>query len=104
MKCNQKNCPLQYNKDFNCEIENPKLCMYFSSDDYSTKHLKGFLFDSLVYRYIRAREQMAEYEYLRDKQSNVSNHTEEWLYYRIKANGDIARFIEILEEAIGEHD
>ena len=103
MKCNQKNCPLQYNENFNCEVENPKLCMYFSSDDYSTKHLKGFLFDSLVYRYMRAREQMAEYEYLRDKQSNTVDHRD-WLTYRRRANRDIARFIDILEEVIGEHD
>ena len=102
MKCNQKICPLEYKEYFKCEIKDPELCRYLSTD-YSTKHLKGFLFDSLAYRYIRAREQMAEYEYLRDKQSNTSDHTE-WLTYRIRANRDIARFIAILEEAIGEHD
>lgn len=67
------------------------------------KNLKGYQFDSLVYRYIRAREQMAEYEYLRDKQSNVSNHTE-WTVYRQRANRDIMRFIQILDEVIGEHE
>ena len=67
------------------------------------KKLKGYQYDSLIYRYIRAREQMAEYEFLRDEQSNVSNHTE-WTVYRQRANRDIMRFIQILEEVIGEHE
>lgn len=67
------------------------------------KKLKGYQYDSLVYRYIRAREQMAEYEYLRDRQSNVSNHIE-WATYRQRANKDIMRFVQILDETIGEHD
>ena len=67
------------------------------------KKLKGYQYDSLVYRYIRAREQMAEYEYLRDRQSNVSNHTE-WTVYRQRANRDIMRFVQILDEVIGEHE
>ena len=46
---------------------------------------------------------MAEYEYLRDKQSNVSNHTE-WTVYRQRANRDIMRFVQILNEVIGEHE
>ena len=69
----------------------------------TNKHTKGYIYDSLIYRYIRARETMAEYEYLRDKQSNVSNHTE-WIVYRQRANRDIMRFVQILDEAIGEHD
>lgn len=64
---------------------------------------KDYLYDSLCYRYIRAREQMAEYEYLRYCQSNKLG-TRNWLFYREKANRDIARFCEILNEAIGEHN
>jgi len=67
------------------------------------KKLKGYQYDSLIYRYIRAREQMAEYEYLRDRQSNISNHLE-WSTYRQKANHDIMRFVQILDETIGEHE
>ena len=67
------------------------------------KKLKGYQYDSLVYRYIRAREQMAEYEYLRDIESNVSNHTG-WAVYRQRASHDIMRFVQILDEAIGEHE
>ena len=71
--------------------------------NYNKKELKGYQYDSLVYRYIRAREQMAEYEYLRDTESNVSNHTG-WAIYRQRANHDIMRFVQILDEAIGEHE
>ena len=67
------------------------------------KKLKGYQYDSLVYRYIRAREQMAEYEYLRDRQSNVSKHRD-WTIYRERANRDIMRFVQILDEVIGEHE
>ena len=69
------------------------------------KKLKGYQYDSLVYRYIRAREQMAEYEYLRDVQSNAyNNKCKEWATYRELANRDILRFCKILNDAIGEHD
>ena len=74
-----------------------------SNENNNEKKLKGYQYDSLIYRYIRAREQMAEYEYLRDKQSNVSNHTE-WTVYRQRANRDIMRFVQILDEVIGEHE
>ncbi len=67
------------------------------------KHLNGYLYDSLCYRYIRAREQMAEYEYLREYQSNKRGTTD-WITYRRRANSDIMRFCQILDEAIGEHD
>ena len=67
------------------------------------KKLKGYQYDYLVYRYIRAREHMAEYEYLRDLQSNTSNHLD-WSTYRQRANRDIMRFIQILDETIGEHE
>ena len=69
---------------------------------FNTKE-KDYLYDSLCYRYIRAREQMAEYEYLRYCQSNKLG-TRDWLFYKERANRDIARFCEILNEAIGEHN
>ena len=62
------------------------------------KNLKGYQYDSLVYRYIRAREHMAEWEWERDHQSRER----EW-YFK-QANRDIARFCQILDEAIGEHN
>ena len=72
-------------------------------DTIDEKKLKCYQYDSLIYRYIRAREQMAEYEYLRDSQSNISNPTK-WTTYRQRANRDIMRFVQILNEVIGEHE
>ena len=63
------------------------------------KKLKGYQYDSLVYRYIRAREQMAEYEYIKE-----NKHIHDKAYYRLQANRDIMRFCQILDEAIGDHD
>ena len=62
------------------------------------KELKGYQYDSLVYRYIRAREAMAQWEWERDHQSRER----EWYFQQ--ANRDIARFCQILHEAIGEHN
>jgi hypothetical protein len=61
------------------------------------KKLKGYQYDSLVYRYIRAREAMAELEWSRDHKLEKSQ------YYDV-AKRDILRFCEILDEAIGEHE
>lgn len=70
-----------------------------AESNYNKKKLKGYQYDSLVYRYIRAREQMAEYEYVKD-----SRKEHDKAYYRLQANRDIMRFCQILDEAIGEHD
>jgi hypothetical protein len=65
------------------------------------KHTKGYIYDSLVYRYMRAREAMAEYEYLLyNKEGKGRDRT----FYRDSANRDLMRFCQILDEVIGEHD
>lgn len=66
----------------------------------SDKHIKGYMYDSLIYRYMRAREKMAEYEWL----SNKTKENRPLSFYQSRANRDIARFCQILDEAIGEHD
>ena len=66
-------------------------------DTTNEKKLKGYQYDSLVYRYIRAREAMAEWEWERDRKQERS-------WYFKQANRDIMRFCQILNEAIGEHD
>ena len=63
------------------------------------KKLKGYQYDSLVYRYIRAREQMAEYEFIKD-----SKKEHDKAYYQRQANRDIMRFCVILDEVMGEHE
>jgi len=70
-----------------------------SPDDEKLKHLKGYMYDSLVYRYIRAREHMAEWERINDGKNAVSKDL-----YTQMANRDIMKFCQILNEAIGEHD
>ena len=76
----------------------------FSDSEKDQKHSKGFMFDSLVYRFkdYQARAFQAEvtdYKY---------NHSCSDLEAREKVKGrhnrDLMRFIEILDEAIGEHD
>ena len=59
---------------------------------------KEYLYDSLCYRYIRAREHMAEWEYERDNHK----HGKDWYYEN--ATRDMMRFFKILNEAIGEHN
>ena len=68
-----------------------------SEANYNKKHFKGYIYDSLMYRYIVARKQMAELEFLRNKQDPYNS-------YQRQANRDIMRFAQILNEAIGEHD
>lgn len=74
---------------------NDNIIFDFNND----KKLKGYQFDSLVYRYIRAREQMAEYEYCKDP-----SHTSNKEYYYKQARRDILKFCQILNEVIGEHE
>jgi len=65
----------------------------------NNKHLKGFIFDSLVYRYKNAREKLAIYEEQEKKKKGEGfDHIEKI------AQRDIMKFIEILNEAIGDHD
>lgn len=59
-------------------------------------HLKGYIYDSLVFRYMKAR----------DAQTELEIKKEGLTYEKAKsrADRDKMRFIQILNEAIGEHD
>ena len=75
------------------EYKNGVMC----SKDYVDKKItNGYLYDSLVYRYILARKAMAELEWEIDKKENRGMHF-------TKANRDILKFCQLLDEAIGEH-
>ena len=63
--------------------------------------IKGYGFDSLVFRYKMAREEQARYEFLKARKEGS---TKEESYYMRLANRDLMRFIEILDDLIGEHD
>lgn len=59
--------------------------------------IKDYQFDSLVYRYIRVREQMAEYESIINKEKTKVS------CYKV-AKRDILKFIEILNEVMEKHN
>lgn len=65
------------------------------------KRTKGYGFDSLVFRYKMAREAQARYEYMEARNSHSAKALE---YYMGQANRDLMRFIQILDDLIGEHD
>ena len=70
----------------------------------NSKHSKGFMFDSLVYRFkdYQSRAFMAEvndYKY-----SHAVSEMEAHQRVKDRHNRDLMRFIQILDEAIGEHD
>lgn len=66
------------------------------------KHLKGYMFDSLVYRYKLARHKMTEMEIAEERKSSHPRH--DYNYYLKQEERDVMRFIQILDEVIGEHD
>lgn len=61
----------------------------------NNKHLNGYMFDSLVYRYQLARQELVKYIacYGRNRSLEQEN---------INANRDIMRFVQILDELVGE--
>ena len=66
--------------------------------------IKGYMFDSLVYRFkdYQARAfsaEVAEYKY-----QHMTGEAEARQRVRDRHNRDLMRFIQILNEAIGEHD
>ncbi len=69
---------------------------YYKNKDKHEKHLKGYMFDSLVYRYQLALYKAILYD---NKGENIRSEDFKRIY-----NRDLVRFIEILDEAIGEHD
>ena len=69
---------------------------YYENRDNHEKHLKGYIYDSLIYRYQLARYAQADYEAKAKGESIVRQ--------RELAVRDIMRFIQILDEGLGEHD
>lgn len=59
-------------------------------------HLKGYIYDSLVFRYMKARDAQTELEI---KKEGITYEKA-----KSRADRDKMRFIQILNEVIGEHD
>ena len=66
------------------------------------KTIKGYGFDSLVFRYKLAREGQARLEYKEARSNKDYSHDEQ--FYMDRANRDLMRFIQILDELLGEHN
>lgn len=68
------------------------------------KHTKGFMFDSLVYRFKDYQARAFYHEVLQLKHERNLSEIEAQNKIRDRHNRDLMRFIQILDEAIGEHD
>ena len=73
-------------------------------DQIPDKHTKGYMFDSLVYRFKDYQARAFNYEVLKIRQSHGLSQIEAEEKIKNMYNRDLMRFIQILVEAIGEHD
>ena len=78
---------------------------YYNNQEEHKKHLKGYIYDSLVYRYQLARYKASfkDAEDIYEGRGNISKKEAE-AEARFNYDRDLMRFCAILNEAIGEHD
>lgn len=74
-----------------------------SSVEYGT-HMKGFMFDSLVFRFKEYQAKAFPADVVEYKYKHCISESEARMKVRDRHNRDLMRFINILDEAIGEHD
>ena len=67
------------------------------------KHLKGYMFDSLVYRFKEYQAKAFNQDKYDLESKGYSGHEANRKVLEMH-NRDLMRFIQILDEAIGEHD
>ena len=70
----------------------------------NNKHLKGYIFDSLVYRFKDYQHKAFDYEVMLYKAQKNLPRIDAELVITNRHERDLMRFIEILNEAIGEHN
>lgn len=68
------------------------------------KHLKGYMFDSLVYRFKDYQARAFSMEVVDLKNRRNCSELDARKIIEDRHNRDLVRFIQILDEAIGEHD
>lgn len=73
-------------------------------EDSSDKHLKGYMYDSLCYRYQLARYKACEADAMNLVMTKGLSKREAEAKARDLYERDCMRFYQILDEAIGEHD
>ena len=67
------------------------------------KHMKGYMFDSLVYRFKDYQSRAFQMEVL-DLKNQGKTELDARKIVKNRHDRDLMRFIEILNEAIGDHD
>lgn len=73
-------------------------------EDSSDKHLKGYMYDSLCYRYQLARYKACEADAMDLVMTKGLSKREAEAKARCLYERDCMRFYQILDEAIGKHD
>ena len=68
------------------------------------KYTKGYMFDSLIYRFKDCQAKAFNYEVIQMKHQRNLSQLEAEERLRDRYDRDLMRFIQILDEAIGEHD
>lgn len=90
--------------DFYLETKKDGIFEFVPANE-TIKHTKGLLFDSLAYRYIVAREGKRQSEIEEGKRYNVKDNWDRIIKYANDSyKRDLLKFLELLDEAIGEHD
>ena len=67
-------------------------------------HTKGYMFDSLVYRFKDYQSRAFQAEVIDYKYTHSCSDLDAREKIKDRHNRDLMRFIQILDEAIGEHD
>ena len=68
------------------------------------KHLKGYMFDSLIYRFKNYQHKAFNYDVMLYKAQKNLTRLDAEIVIKDRYERDLMRFIQILDEAIGEHD
>ena len=66
--------------------------------------LKGYMFDSLVYRFKDYQARAFQFEVIQVKNDKGLPEMDARKFVKDKHDRDLMRFIQILDEAIGDHD
>ena len=67
-------------------------------------HTKGYMYDSLIYRFKDYQARAFQSEVIDYKYTHNSSEIEARERIKDRHNRDLMRFIQILDEAIGKHD
>ena len=70
----------------------------------SDKHTKGYMFDSLVFRFKEYQAKSFRYDVIQMMYDRSMEEREANRRVKDRHDRDLMRFIQILDEAIGEHD